>query len=137
MPDAVPLDRVIEIAEFRASLRRFLRHSDRIAQDGGLTPQWYLLLLMIKGAPDSTQRITVGEAAERLQLSVNSTTELVNRAEEEGLVRRERSKADARVVCLRLTREGERRLNVVLSDLEADRKELEQALARLTKSFPR
>ena len=135
MPEVVSLQRVIEIAEFRASLRRFLRHSERAAKDGGLTPQWYLLLLMIKGAPDRSERITVGFAADRLQVSLNTATELVNRAGEQGLVRRERSETDARVVQLRLTKEGERRLGIVLADLEADRKDLQVALERLTKSF--
>lgn len=126
---------MIEIADFRASLRRFVRHSDRVAQAHGLTPQWHLLLLMVKGAPDGSERITVGDAAERLQLSANSTTELVNRAEEQGLIRRERSEEDGRVVTLALTREGERRLNAALGDLETDRKELRRALDHLTKSF--
>lgn len=126
---------MIEIADFRAALRSFLRHTERAAQQRGLTPQWYLLLLMIKGAPDGTERITIGDAAERMQLGVNSTTELVNRAEEQGLLRRERSDTDGRVVCLRLTREGERRLNAALVDLEADRKDLQRALNRLTESF--
>lgn len=135
MPERVPLERIIEIADFRASLRRFIRHSDRVAQSHGLTPQWHLLLLMVKGAPDGSERITVGDAAERLQLSANSATELVNRAEEQGLLRRERSEEDGRVVTLALTREGERRLTAALGDLEADRKELQRALDHLTKSF--
>lgn len=137
MPERVPLERVIEVADFRASLRRFLRHTEVVAQEAGLTAQWYVLLLTIKGAPDGSEHVTVGEAADRLQLSVNSTTELVNRAEEQGLVRRERSDVDGRVVHLRLTREGDRRLNAVLLDLEADRKELQQALDHVTKSFGR
>ena len=135
MADRVPLARVIEIADFRASLRTFIRHSYRVAQAHGLTPQWHLLLLMVKGAPDGSERITVGDAAERLQLSANSATELVNRVEEQGLLRRERSTEDGRVVTLALTREGERRLNATLGDLEADRKELQRALEHLTKSF--
>lgn len=127
----------MEIAEFRAALRLFIRHTERAAQQRGLTPQWYLLLLMIKGAVDGSERITVGDAAERMQLGVNSTTELVNRVEEQGLLRRERSDTDGRVVYLRLTREGERRLNAALLELEADRKDLQRALDRLTKSFSR
>jgi DNA-binding MarR family transcriptional regulator len=133
----VPLDRVIAIAEFRAALRRFLRHSERVANARGLTPQWHLLLLMIKGAPDGSEQITIGEAAERLQLGVSTTTELVDRAEEQGLVRRERSTMDARVVHLCLTPEGERRLGAVLADLEADRAELQDSLQSLATSWRR
>jgi DNA-binding MarR family transcriptional regulator len=133
--DQVPLEYVIAIADFRAALRRFVRHSDRVAERHGLTPQRYLLLLMIKGAPDGSERLNVRAIAERLQLGDNTTTELINRAEREGLVRRERSRDDARVVNLRLTREGEHRLYGVLVELEGDRQELEQTMRSLTRSF--
>ena len=131
------LDRIVEIADFQAALRRFVRHSDRIANQHGLTPQRYLLLLMIKGAADRSQSLTVGAAAERLQLGDNSATELINRAEANGLVRRERSPTDGRVVHLRLTVDGDRRLEAVLRDLAADRHGLEDALRHLTRSFRR
>jgi DNA-binding MarR family transcriptional regulator len=133
--EPTPLDRVIAIAEFRAALRLFVRHSERVAQAHALTPQRHLLLLMIKGARDGSERLTVGEAADRLQLSDNTTTELVDRAEASGLVRRERSTDDGRVVYLRLTREGERRLENILGNLDADRKQLHQALQSLNRSF--
>ena len=70
-------------------------------------------------------------------LQENTTTELVNRAEKAGLVRRERSPDDGRVVYLSVTEEGERRLEGVLSELEDDREQLEQALRSLTRSFRR
>src|SRR5690242_5376821 len=101
---------VIEVAEFREALRRFLRRSERVARASGLTPQRHLLLLMIKGAPDGSEQSTVTELAERLQLAQSTVTELVSRAEEAGLVSREQSQSDARVAHLRLTAEGERRL---------------------------
>jgi DNA-binding MarR family transcriptional regulator len=135
--DAMPLERVIAIADFRAALRRFVRHSERMAQQHALTPQRHLLLLMIKGARDGSERLTVGEAAERLQLSGNTTTELIDRAEASGLVRRERSGDDGRVVYLRLTREGERRLKGILQSLDADRQQLQEALQSLNRSFRR
>src|SRR3982750_4236170 len=100
---------VIAVAEFRAALRRFLRRSERTARASGLTPQRYLLLLMIKGAPDGSEQSTVTELAERLQLAQSTVTELVSRAEEAGLVSREQSQSDARVAHLRLTDEGARR----------------------------
>jgi DNA-binding MarR family transcriptional regulator len=137
MTEQVALDRVIAIAEFRVALRHFLRHSERVANARGLTSQQHLLLLMIKGAPDGSEQVTIGEAAERLQLGVSTTTELVDRAEDHGLVRRKRSAVDARVVHLRLTAEGERRLGAVLTDLEVDRAALEGALQGLTTSWRR
>src|ERR1700761_4520595 len=99
--------RVIEVADFRESLRRFLRQSERIARQSGLTPQRYLLLLMVKGARDGTERSTVTELAGRLQLAQSTVTELVSRAEDAGLLAREQSQTDARVAHLRLTDEGE------------------------------
>jgi DNA-binding MarR family transcriptional regulator len=137
MAKQVPLDRVIAIAEFRVALLRFLRHSERVANARGLTPQQHLLLLMIKGAPDGSEQVTIGQAAERLQLGMSTTTELVDRAQEHGFVRRQRSAADARVVDLRLTAEGERRLAAVLGDLEVDRAELQVALQSLASSWRR
>src|SRR5919206_2276371 len=96
--------RVVEVAEFREALRRFLRQSERIARQSGLTPQRHLLLLMIKGSRDGREQSTVTELADRLQLAQSTVTELVSRAEEIGLVAREQSEADGRVAHLRLTR---------------------------------
>ena len=59
----------MRVAEFRGALRRFLRTSERTARACGLTPQRYLLLLMVKGAPDGSERSTVTELEERLQLA--------------------------------------------------------------------
>src|SRR5918911_4392043 len=104
----MPLARIMHIAEFRASLRSFLRNSERISRRWDLTPQRYLLLLMIKGAPDGSQRLRFTDLAKRLQLTRNATTELVARAEEMGLLEREPSEEDQRVIYLRLTEEGDR-----------------------------
>ena len=59
---------------------------------------------MIKGAADHSEQSTVTELAERLQLAQSTVTELVRRAEETGLVERERSSEDGRIAFLRLTR---------------------------------
>src|SRR6266536_3189380 len=110
MAGELKADEVARVAEFRAALRLFLRTSERNARAAGLTPQRYLLLLMIKGAADHTEQSTVTKLAARLQLAQSTVTELVRRAEECGLVERERSSADGRIAHLRLTEEGERRL---------------------------
>ncbi|HEV7134587.1 MAG TPA: MarR family transcriptional regulator [Gaiellaceae bacterium] len=127
----VPVDDFIAVAEFRAALRRFLRKSERIAHKSGLTPQRYLLLLMIKGSPDGTEQSTVTALADRLQLAQSTVTELVSRAEEIGLVAREASRDDARVAHLRLTPEGERRLMLSFSGLAAERDALRGAVDQL------
>ena len=119
---------VVEVAEFRAALRRFLRQSEKVAREFGLTPQRYLLLLMIKGAPGGSQHSTVTELAERLQLAQSTVTELVMRAEEIGLIEREASPMDARVAHLRLTAEGERRLEQSFTHLATERAQLRQAI---------
>jgi DNA-binding MarR family transcriptional regulator len=122
---------VVAVAEFRAALRTFLRKSEQTARHAGLTPQRYLLLLMIKGAPDGSQKSTVTELAERLRLAQSTVTELVRRAEEAGLIEREPSRSDGRVAHLRLSGEGERRLGQAVRNLAQERDELRVAFEHL------
>src|SRR5919202_2311818 len=130
-PQPPAVEDVVQVAAFRAALRRFMRRSERIARSSGLTPQRHLLLLMIKGAPDGSSQSTVTELAERLQLAQSTVTELVSRAEEVGLVEREPSSADGRVAHLRLTPEGERRLAQSFASLAAERSQLREAFVHL------
>jgi DNA-binding MarR family transcriptional regulator len=122
---------VVAVAEFRAALRRFMRISERNARSAGLTPQRYLLLLMIKGAPDGSEQSTVTELADRLQLAQSTVTELVGRAEETGLIERERSVEDGRIAHLRLTAEGERRLADCYTSNASERGALREAFGSL------
>ncbi len=122
---------VIAVAEFRSALRHFLRRSEKVARQSGLTPQRYTLLMMIKGAPAGDEQSTVTELAERLQLAQSTVTELVRRAETAGLIEREQSQRDARVAHLRLTSEGERRLMLSFTALETERAQLREAFASL------
>ena len=122
---------VMAAAEFRSALRQFLRRSERIARQCGLTPQRHILLMMIKGAGDGSEQSTVTELSERLQLAQSTVTELVRRAEEAGLVEREQSQRDARVAYLRLTAEGERRLLQSFTALATEREQLRQAISHL------
>jgi DNA-binding MarR family transcriptional regulator len=118
----------IRIAAFRAAIRSFLRTSEHLAREHGLTPRRYLLLLMIKGAPDGSEQSTVTELSERLQLAQSTVTELVGRAERAGLIQRERSEKDLRVAHLRLSPEGERRLAQSVRGLDEQRHELRRRL---------
>lgn len=122
----------IEVAAFREALRAFLRTSELIAQASGLTPQRHLLLLMIKGAPDGSERATVTQLASRLRLAQTTVTDLVNRAEDVGLIAREQSATDARVSLLRLTAEGERRLARSFRAHATERDQLQAMLQTLT-----
>ena len=122
---------VVAVAEFRAGLRRFLRRSERVARQSGLTPQRHLLLMMIKGAPGASEQSTVTELSDRLQLAQSTVTELVRRAEEAGLIDRAQSQRDARVAHLRLSPEGERRLMLSFTALATERAQLRDAFAHL------
>ena len=123
------LDDYRQVAELRAALRSFSRRSEQLARAEGLTPRQYLLLLMIKGAPDGSERSRVTELTRRLQLTQSTVTELVHRAEGAGLVTREPSPDDARVSVLGVSRDGERRLAAVVRRLGAERRRLLDLLA--------
>lgn len=127
----VDTNAAMHVAAFRSALRGFLRESEIAARDAGLTPQRYLLLLMIKGAPDGSEQATVSELVERLGLAQSTVTELVGRAEEAGLIEREQSQHDGRVAHVRLTREGERRLTTSFSRLDVERERLRRAFSEL------
>lgn len=75
------------LAEFRYELRRFMQFSECAAREAGLHPKQHQLLLQVAGAPESTA-VTIAYAAERLGLKHNSTVELVDRSEREGLLAR-------------------------------------------------
>ena len=117
------------MASFRVALRRFFRVSETAARESGLTPRQYLLLLLVKGAPDGTEQATVGDLCRRLHLAQSTVTELVSRAAEAGLVSATQSRSDGRVSEIRLSGEGERRLAECFSRLEDERDALHDALA--------
>jgi DNA-binding MarR family transcriptional regulator len=97
------------LAELRYVIRRFLSFSAEAARAAGIEPQQHQLLLVIKGLPAELAP-TIGVVAERLQLHHNSAVELVQRAEERGMVKRRTGEADRRQVLLQVTPRGERLL---------------------------
>jgi DNA-binding MarR family transcriptional regulator len=96
----------LALGEFRYQLRRFLRHMEETTRALGTNPQQYQLVLAIKGLPRDTAP-TISHLAERMQLNHNSMVELVDRCEENHLLRRTRSSSDRRQVTLGITPEGE------------------------------
>jgi DNA-binding MarR family transcriptional regulator len=86
---------------------------------------------MIKGAPSGSERSTVTELADLLQLQQSTVTELVGRAEAGGLVRREPSPDDGRVVYLHLTDEANRLLAELVAELGPERRRLAQLIGQL------
>jgi DNA-binding MarR family transcriptional regulator len=93
------------LAQFRYELRAFLHFSECAALEAGLQPQQHQLLLQIAGAPE-TETVTIAYAAQRLGLKHNSTVELVDRSEQEGLLMRTADPDDKRRAVLRITRKG-------------------------------
>ncbi|MGY4101288.1 MarR family winged helix-turn-helix transcriptional regulator [Nocardia sp. R16R-3T] len=91
---------------FRAGLRRFLRWSEQRAADVGLTATQHQLLLAIRGHSHPAGP-SIGEIAEYLCTRHHSVVQLIDRAEQLGLVVRNRGQGkDRRVVRLALTELG-------------------------------
>jgi DNA-binding MarR family transcriptional regulator len=132
---SVSRERVVRVAQFRLALRDFLGQSDLHVRESGLTPQRYLLLLTVMGAPDRTGEATISEVAERMGLSRNAASELATRAERDGLLMRMLGEPDARFVRLRATPAGEQRVGRVISAGDHARAELAEALGVLPEVF--
>lgn len=94
------------LAQFRYQLRRFLRFSEKVTRSKGVTPLQYQLMLQIKGFP-GREWATVVELAERLQAKHHGVVALISRCEKAGLVARNVSRSDMRLVEVRLTAKGE------------------------------
>lgn len=97
------------LSDFRHQMRRFERFSERAAQAEGLRPQQYLVLLHIKGQP-GRDWATVGDIAERLQVTPHAAVTLVTRCEALALVERRPSDTDRRQVEVHLLPQGQRLL---------------------------
>jgi len=94
------------LAQFRYQLRRFLRFSEEATRKKGVTPLQYQLMLQIKGFP-GREWATVVELAERLQAKHHGVVALISRCEKAGLVVRNISRSDMRLVEVQLTGKGE------------------------------
>jgi len=116
-----------QLALFRYQLRRFLRFSERAARACGVTPQQHQLLLGLAGYGQNGSA-TISEMAEFLQERHNAVVGLVKRAASRGLVRKERSKNDHRVVRVSITSLGMQKLKK-LTQLHIQ--ELKQLRARV------
>lgn len=95
------------LSRFRYQLRRFLRFSEEVSRQFGITHLQYLLLLHLKGR-QGRQWATIGELAELLQSHHHGVVSLVSRCEKLGLVYRQQGVADRREVEVHLTSAGEK-----------------------------
>jgi DNA-binding MarR family transcriptional regulator len=94
-----------QLASFRHTLRGFLSFSEAAASQEGLTSQQYQAMLVLRGCPEG-QTLTINDLAGHLLIKHNSAVGLVDRLAAEGLVTRERSAVDRRMVELRLSPRG-------------------------------
>jgi DNA-binding MarR family transcriptional regulator len=97
------------LSSFRWKLRRFLRVSEDICRDVGITMLHYQLMLHTQGF-EGREWASIGEIAERLQAQPHGVVALVTRCEQAGLVERRASAQDGRLVEVHLTAKGRRLL---------------------------
>jgi len=112
MSPSITVEEYRALAELRHRIRLFVREGDAKALEAGLEPQQYLILLAIRGLPESAEA-TIRVLADRLALKHHSVVELVDRLEQRGLVRRARSRDDRRSVLVFLLPRGEKLLEEV------------------------
>src|SRR6185503_9651248 len=93
-------------AEFRIALLGFQRRTTAITARHGLTPQRYLLLLLIRVRTDVGEPATVTALRDPLQMTHSAVTQLALGAEAAGLVKRVPDESDARSHAVALTPEG-------------------------------
>jgi DNA-binding MarR family transcriptional regulator len=110
-----------QAVKLRLALQEFDRSSVRATRKYGLTLERYQLLLLIKTSEQRNEPVTVGELATTLGLAASTVTQLVRRTENLRLIRRELSDRDARIRYLRVTEEGNDRLQGAVAELRGDR----------------
>ncbi len=107
------------LGELTQQLRRFLQFRRQVAQDNGLSPREYLIMLEIKGL-SRERRPNIAAVADRLQVAHSNAVELLQGLLERGLVKKRRVTTDRRQVQLSLTPTGEKRLRSVVAQSLAD-----------------
>lgn len=105
------------LAEFRATLRRFMAFSEARAAEAGITPQQHQALLAIRAAEVGT--VTIGNVADWLLLKPHSASGLIDRLEVAGLLERRVSQSDRRQAHVVLTD----RANTLLAQLSITHRE--------------
>jgi DNA-binding MarR family transcriptional regulator len=116
-------------AELRIQLLSFQRRTEEITGRHRITPERYLLLLLVHAATLTETRSTVTSLCGPLQMTQSAVSRLVAGAVRAGLVDREFDSRDRRRSYLGLTREGEARLDQVFHELGPERAKLAETLA--------
>ncbi len=119
-------DQYVALARFRYALRAFLEFSESATGASGITTQQYQALLAIKASTECC--LSVRELSAELLIKHNGAVQLIDRLVDAGLVRRHNSTEDRRVVTIRMTAKGERKLaelaSLHLRELVARHKQL-------------
>lgn len=123
-------------ANFRYAMRRFFRYTEEQARALGLTPQQFMLLLIVRGHP-SYPEVSITEIAERLQIRHHSASLLVERGRGRGLLTRRQDSQDRRRALVSLTEAGERALEEVTMANRNELRALENALDEIRDSLSR
>lgn len=129
-------DDYLMLASFRAALRKFLRTSEDIAHNLGLTPQRHQAMLAVRGFPGD-EPPTVGHLAAKLHIRHNSAVGLVTRLVNEGYLRREKSKVDQRRQHVRLTPKGQALLDKLTEAHRTELRHIGPDITRLLKELTR
>ena len=134
-PRPLKKSQYVALSDFRYQLRRFLAFSEAAAKSAGVTPLQYLLMLHVRGFP-GRDWASVAELAERLQLQHHGVVALITRCEAAGLVRRQRSSADGRVVEIHLQPLGLKLLEQLAAQHQAELRSLRDTfhVERITES---
>lgn len=130
--EPIAAEELRQVARFRVALRLFERQTDRVLARCGLTPQRYLLLLVIE-AQSIGGAASVTSLARELGMSQSTVSDLVSRAYGVGLLERRRADTDGRVSHLSLTPEGRRRLQAAVDGLRDERGDLRETLIGLSR----
>jgi DNA-binding MarR family transcriptional regulator len=83
------------------TLHRYLRRSSTLRSESGISGRQHATLRALESGP-----LTMGDLSSLLFINESSTSELVAKLEHDGFVRRERSRADNRVVHVSITPAG-------------------------------
>jgi DNA-binding MarR family transcriptional regulator len=130
----VATTKLVELAEFRYRLRRFLSFSETASEAVGISAQQYQVLQVVAAIP-AGQESSISYVAERMVVRHNSAVELVDRAEKAGLVRRVADQNDHRRSLVEITSRGAELLSQLVAqhliEVEAEGPELVRTLQRL------
>ena len=122
-------DDYADAATIRVALRSFARRTEEITKRHGLTPQRYVLLLLVKVAEDEERVATVTSLVHALQTTQSSVTQLVGGAVRAGLLSRRGDTRDARRQYLHLTEAGALGLAGAFRELGPERQRLAEVVS--------